>query len=263
MIPKTIHYCWFGRQPYSPLIELCIESWKRFLPDYKMVLWNEDSFDIVNSNQFVIQAYEAGKYAFVSDYVRMYALYHHGGVYLDTDVEVVKSFDALLTNDVFFGFENKHLIASGLGCGSIASHWFIKELMNEYEQIEFVKTDGTYDMTPCPSRETKVAVRYGLVLNNETQYLQNMLFLNTKHLNPVYIEWFDHVFEKYITIDNETLSIHHYANSWGASKVNNFFHKLKWKALKIEEVSNYKFAKLYISLVNIISGIFALRRKKC
>lgn len=184
MIPKTIHYCWFGRQPYSPLIKLCIESWKKFLPDYRIVLWNEDSFDIANSNQFVTQAYKTGKYAFVSDYVRMYALYHHGGVYLDTDVEVVKSFDALLTNDVFFGFENKHLIASGLGCGASANHWFIKELMNEYEQTEFVKTDGTYDMTPCPYRETKVAVRYGLVLNNKTQVINGMGFLSTKYLNP-------------------------------------------------------------------------------
>lgn len=184
MIPKTIHYCWFGRQPYSPLIKLCIESWKKFLPDYRIVLWNEDSFDIANSNQFVTQAYKTGKYAFVSDYVRMYALYHHGGVYLDTDVEVVKSFDVLLTNDVFFGFENKHLINSGLGCGSIANHWFIKELMNEYEHLEFVKIDGTYDMTPCPYRETKVAVKHGVVLNNKTQVINSMVFLSSKYLNP-------------------------------------------------------------------------------
>ena len=261
MIPKTIHYCWFGRQPFPPLLTKCIESWKQHLPEYELVLWNEDRFDLSQSNLFVQQAYKSGKYAFVSDYVRMYALYHHGGIYLDTDVEVVKSFDDLLDCGVFFGFENQKMIASGLGCGAKPKHWFIQEIMNEYEQIEFIKKDGTFDLTPCPHRETTIALKHGLVLNNKTQRIIDMIFLSTAFLNPLYLERFDHVFSFDVTlIKSETYSIHHFANSWGVDRINYFFHRLKWVALKIEKYTNYQFALFYVKVVNITSGIFAIIR---
>ena len=206
MIPKTIHYCWFGRQPFPPLLTKCLESWIQHLPEYELVLWNEDRFDISQSNLFVQQAYKSGKYAFVSDYVRMYALYHHGGIYLDTDVEVVKSFDDLLDYDVFFGFENQKMIASGLGCGAKPKHWFIQAIMNEYEQIEFIKKDGTFDLTPCPHRETTIALKHGLVLNNKTQRINDMIFLSTAFLNPPR--------RVYGFVGNKYYSKHHNYASW-------------------------------------------------
>ena len=104
-IPKVIHYCWFGRGKLPKLAKKCIKSWKKYLPDYKIIEWNEDNFDI-NSNQYVREAYEAKKYAFVSDYVRLYALYNYGGIYMDTDVEVIKSLDEFLIHEAFSGFES-------------------------------------------------------------------------------------------------------------------------------------------------------------
>lgn len=218
MIPKTIHYCWFGRQPVPPLLTKCIESWKQHLPEYELVLWNEDRFDISHANLFVQQAYNSGKYAFVSDYVRMYALYHYGGIYLDTDVEVVKSFDDLLDYDVFFGFENQKMIGSGLGCGAKPKHWFIQEIMNEYEQTEFIKKDGTFDLTPCPIRETKLAEVRGLRLNDRTQIIDGVAFLSSRFLNPRkyifgvrkgYHHSIHHNYASWITQEGRYLNVRH------------------------------------------------------
>ena len=106
MIPKVIHYCWFGRNPLPPLAVKCIESWKKFLPGYEIKEWNEDNFD-VNIIPYIQEAYEARKYAFVSDYARFYILYHHGGIYFDTDVEVIKSIDDIIERGAFMGCENE------------------------------------------------------------------------------------------------------------------------------------------------------------
>ena len=111
-IPKIIHYCWFGKKDKPELVKRCIKSWENNLNDYKIIEWNEDTFDI-NSNKFVKQAYEAGKFAFVSDYVRVYALYNYGGIYMDTDVEVYRTFSKdILKNESFWGFEEKNFIAT-------------------------------------------------------------------------------------------------------------------------------------------------------
>ena len=110
-IPKIIHYCWFGKKEKPNIVKKCISSWKVILKDYEIIEWNEENFDI-SSNNFVRQAYENGKFAFVSDYVRVYALYNYGGIYLDTDVEVFKNFDPLLNNESFWGFEEKNFIAT-------------------------------------------------------------------------------------------------------------------------------------------------------
>ena len=110
-IPKIIHYCWFGNNEKPNIVKKCIASWKEHLKEYEIIEWNEKTFDI-NSNKFVKEAYEKGMYAFVSDYVRVYALYNYGGIYLDTDVEVKKSFNDLLDNDSIWGFEEKNFIAT-------------------------------------------------------------------------------------------------------------------------------------------------------
>ena len=123
MIPKVIHYCWFGRNPLPPFAVKCIESWKKFLPGYEIKEWNEDNFD-VNIIPYTQEAYEARKYAFVSDYARFYILYHHGGIYFDTDVEVIKSIDDIIERGAFMGCENEAkpgatalAVAPGLGLG--------------------------------------------------------------------------------------------------------------------------------------------------
>ena len=134
MIPKIIHYCWFGRGEYSPLIQKCLKTWTEHLPDYQIKIWNEDTFDIHSCN-WTEQAYKARKYAFVSDYVRLRALHEYGGIYLDTDIKVIKSFNDLLAQDAFMCFEDaKGDIIASCVIGSIPRHPFIKKCMEYYNQ---------------------------------------------------------------------------------------------------------------------------------
>ncbi|MET4692681.1 glycosyltransferase family 32 protein [Endozoicomonas lisbonensis] len=138
-IPKKIHYCWFGESKFNLTIRRCIASWNHNLPDYELCLWNEDTFDI-SSNKFVESAYKNKKYAFVSDYVRMLALHQEGGIYLDTDVEVFKSFNPLLTSDFFIGLENiGRFGTSTIGCR--AKHWLPEKMLNLYDSLEFDASD--------------------------------------------------------------------------------------------------------------------------
>ena len=145
MIPKVIHYCWFGRNPLPPLAVKCIESWKKYLPDYEIKEWNEDNFDVY-TNQYTTEAYQAKKYAYVSDYARFWALYNEGGVYFDIDVEVIKPLDDLISKGSFMGCEKDGdgaytypEVAPGLIVGCEPNHPIIKELFYIYEGFSFIK----------------------------------------------------------------------------------------------------------------------------
>lgn len=157
MISKVINYCWFGYNEKPELFKKCINSWKKFCPDYTIKEWNEDNFDI-NCCDYVKEAYEAGKWAFVTDYARLWIVYHFGGIYLDTDVEIVKPLDALLENKAFFGFENTglagddSLIATGLGFGAVANNSIVKRMLDAYSGEHFLNENGTYNLTTCPWR---------------------------------------------------------------------------------------------------------------
>lgn len=208
MIPKIIHYCWFGRGKMPELAQKCIASWKKHLPEYEYKLWNEDNFDI-HSVPYVKEAYEARKYAFVTDYVRLYALYFHGGIYMDTDVEVLKSLDDLLHLPAFSGFEgNKY---SSFPTGIMASRkggiW-VKEQLAYYDGISFIKSDGNYNMTTNTQTISRIMRENGFVLNGEYQVYKNNL-----HAFPK-----DYFCPKsstgVITLTQNTYCIHHFAGSW-------------------------------------------------
>lgn len=172
MIPKKIHYCWFGGKEKPEDVILCINSWKKFLPDYEIIEWNENTFNIKTSNQYVGEAYENKKWAFVSDYVRLVALYEQGGLYFDTDVEVFKSFDDLLNLSCFFGFESKDYVASAvMGCKE--GHWLIKNFLASYEKRRFVKENGSFDMTTNVVILTNLLKDNGLTTNGRRQKLQD------------------------------------------------------------------------------------------
>lgn len=148
MIPKIIHYCWFGRGEMPQLAKDCIDSWHKYMPDWEYKLWNEDNFDVMNSVPYVKEAYEARKFAFVSDYVRLYALANDGGVYLDVDFEVYRSFCPLLSNKAFAGFEGSK--TNPLMMGVIASEpdgLWVREQINHYAGRHFILPEGTYDLT--------------------------------------------------------------------------------------------------------------------
>ena len=149
-IPKIIHYCWFGGGPISAESQKCMESWKKYCPDYKIMAWNEQNFDI-STNRYAQQAYEAKKYAFVSDYVRLAVLYEYGGIYLDTDVELVRPLDELLELPGFMGFQTNNEVATGLGFGARKGNSVVQALLRDYDALDFLKADGSADLTPCRS----------------------------------------------------------------------------------------------------------------
>lgn len=186
MIPKTIHYCWFGRNSKPMFAKKCMKSWKKYCPDYKIIEWNEDNFDLDACPPYVRQAYEAKKWAFVTDYVRLKVVYDHGGIYLDTDVELRKSLDELRGYRAYFGFEDGVHINTGLGFGAESGNVLLAELMDDYRDIPFVKADGDFDITSCPVRNTEVFLRHGLKQDDSFQLLtDNVAVLPSIYLCPV------------------------------------------------------------------------------
>ena len=208
-IPKVIHYCWFGRTLLPLSAQKCIESWKEKCPEYKIIKWTEDNFNLSECPIYVQQAYNAKKWAFVTDYVRLKIVYDNGGIYLDTDVEVLKSLSPLLNNSAFFGFEDEAYVATGLGFGAVAHAQILQELMNDYEDILFLKENGEYDLTSCPVRNLHVFQNYGLIQNNKLQKLKDgSLVLPTEYLCPLDPK------TGLLHKTKKTFSIHHYSASW-------------------------------------------------
>ena len=212
-IPKIIHYCWFGHNSKSRYVERCIESWKKYCPGYQVIEWNEENFDIDSCPQYVREAYEAKKWAFVSDYARLKIIYDHGGIYVDTDVKFRKSFDPLLQYDAFFGFEDELFVATGLGFGAVKGCGLLREMLIDYQEISFIRADGTYDLTSCPVRNIHVFLSQGLQQNGKTQLLDN----NVAVFSPEYFCPLD-VKTGFLRVTKNTYSIHAYQASWYDSK---------------------------------------------
>lgn len=203
MIPKKIHYCWFGRGELSTTAKKCIKSWKKYCPDYEIIEWNEDNFDI-HQNEYTRKVYAEKKYAFLSDYARLKIVYEQGGIYLDVDVELVKSLDDLLGNDAYFGFETKEFINTGVGFGAKKGNFAIKFLLDEYNQL----LDGTKEVIGCPILNTEGLVKLGLVRNGQLQKLAECTVYPAEYFNP-----YDDPTGRLNKTKN-TYSIHWYAKSW-------------------------------------------------
>lgn len=208
MIPKIIHYCWFGPNQKPEIVEKCIKSWKKCCPDYEIREWNEQNYDISKAPLYVRQAYEVKKWAFITDYARLEILYNNGGIYLDTDVELLSSLDKFLDYDAFFTFDDDAFIATGLGFGSRPHEEILRELMADYQDIPFLLEDGRYDRTPCPERNTGVFVRHGLKREDTLQKIGNMIFLPSDYFSP--LSFHDMVLRK----TENTVAIHWYAATW-------------------------------------------------
>lgn len=209
MIPKIIHYCWFGRNPKPKLAEKCTKSWKKYCPDYEIIEWNEDNYDISAAPLYVRQAYEAKRWAFVTDYIRLQVVYENGGIYMDTDVELRKSLDPLLIYQAYFGFEDEKNINTGLGFGAIQGLPLLKNIMADYEEIFFLREDGSFDLEPCPSRNTRIFLQYGLKQDNTLQILDDdILILPKEYLCP--IEFATNA----RNVTKNTYSIHWFGVSW-------------------------------------------------
>lgn len=207
MIPKKIHYCWFGGNEKPKSIQKCINSWKKFCPDYEIIEWNESNFDI-HCMPFVEQAYEAKKYAFVTDVARLMLVYQYGGIYMDTDVEVIKPPDDLLENKAYMGFENNENVATGLGFGSEAGLPFLKEHIDVYKEWNFINEDGTYNQIGAPKATTDLFKTKGIVLDGNEQTVCDVHIYPAEYFNP-----YDNIIGKLNKTD-KTYSIHWYDASW-------------------------------------------------
>ncbi len=209
MIPKKIHYCWFGNGTKPPLAERCLDSWHKYCPDYEIIEWNEGNYDTSSAPLYVRQAYENKKWAFVTDFVRLHVVYEEGGIYLDTDVELIKSLDSFLNYSAFFGFEDNYLVATGLGFGAEKGASVLKLLMSDYMEIPFVKADGSLDLLSCPQRNTEALVKLGLRKDNTMQVLpDNVAVFPTSFFCPLSYR------TGIKTITPDTVSIHWYSASW-------------------------------------------------
>lgn len=210
MIPKIIHYCWLSGDPYPPLVEKCITSWKKYLPEYEFVLWNLERVDI-HSNLWLEQAYDSKKYAFAADYIRFYALYHYGGIYLDADVEVFRSFDLLLNEQEFLGEEAGGDIEAAVMGAEKGLDW-VKECLDYYHNRPFKKLDGTLDTRPVPLLVSKVVKDFKLKV-------RSFDYFSPKDFNI-----------GNISISENTYCMHHFDGKWLKKGIR---HKLKVRIHKL------------------------------
>ena len=224
MIPKIIHYCWFGRNPLPPLALKCIESWKKFFPDYEIKEWNEDNFD-VDIIPYTHEAYEAKKYAFVSDYARFYILYHYGGLYFDTDVEVIKPMDDIIERGAFMGCENEAKPGAtalavapglglgcnpGLGLGCNPGLGLYAEILQLYAELHFLRMNG--GLKTVVSYTTELLITKGLKNIDGIQHIADIWIYPKDYFCPIDYN------TKLCIITQNTRSIHHFAESWHGRK---------------------------------------------
>ena len=249
-IPKKIHYCWFGRNPLPKTALKCIQSWKKYFPDYEIIQWNEDNYD-VNKIKYIREAHQAKKYAFVSDYARFDILYHEGGIYFDTDVEVIKSFDDILQNGAFMGCEidginlinadpvddtinlDRHankarriIVSPGLGMATAPGLSIYREILEFYSTQTFLNADGGINQETVGVKTTKILCDYGMQNSKGIQKVGDITIYPKEYFNPLNNN--TGVIEKTVN----THSIHWYTMSWISpamrikSRITRIFHRI-------------------------------------
>lgn len=234
VIPKIIHYCWFGGKLLPELAQRCIVSWEKFLPDYEIKEWNEANYD-VRKIPYTAQAYDAKKYAFVSDFARFDILYEHGGIYFDTDVEVVKPLDEILKRGAFAGVESAGALNAGLGIASPAASPVYKEIIDSYKKSSFLRKDGSLDLTTVVERVSGVFRNHGFTDKNEIQTVAGISVYPTEYFCPISYE----TGEKKITVN--TYTIHHFMSSWTTDYEK---HLASVKQKIYSKVKNQKIARI-------------------
>lgn len=217
-IPKVIHYCWFGRNPLPPMAVKCIESWKKYLPDYEIKEWNEDNFD-VSLIPYTEEAYHLKKYAFVSDFARFWVLYNYGGIYLDVDVEVIKPIDDILARGPYMGLEKMDgtkydgtiAVASGLGMASYPKLDFFGEVIRFYSNTHFISWRGRHSSTVV-KLVTNLLVKKGTIHLDKISECCGIYIYPDEYFDPM------NYYTREITITDNTRTIHRYAASWVDAK---------------------------------------------
>ena len=215
-IPKIIHYCWFGHREKPALAKKCIDSWRRFFPGWEIREWNEDNFD-VNEIAYAREAYAAKKYAFVSDYARFKILYEHGGVYFDTDVEVLRPMDAILERGAFMGLERDvsvgmsdvgNSVNPGLGLACAPGLGLYEDILNVYRALHFEISPGIYNFKTVVQYTSEILLRRGLVVKSGIMKIDDVFIYPSEYFSPKSWETGE------IRLTANTYTIHHFAASW-------------------------------------------------
>lgn len=220
IIPKIIHYCWFGGNPIPERYKIWMDSWHKFCPDYEIIQWNETNYDITQ-NSYMFQAYKNEKWGFVPDYARLDIIYNYGGIYLDTDVELIKNIDDLLYQKGFIGFQNSKRVNLGSGFGSIKGLPIMKKMMDLYDRMEFVKEDGNFNLVASPKWQTQILKEYGLEANGEYQIIDDLTVYPEKVLNG------KNMYTRKTILKPYTMAIHHFDGSWLDKKTKELIRKIE------------------------------------
>lgn len=207
IIPKVIHYCWFGENPIPEKLLEYMETWKEFCPDYEIIRWDESNYD-VHKNTYMSQAYKCKKWGFVPDYARLDIVATYGGIYLDTDVEIVKSFDDLLMDRSFFGYVNYGFVNAGSGFGSVAGNELLLQMRDHYNDKTFINKDGTMNLLTCLHYQKEVLIEYGFIMNNKQQKINGNVLYPKEVFSPVGVSGI------YELLTDNTHSIHRGVFSW-------------------------------------------------
>lgn len=234
MIEKTIHYCWFGGNQLPESVVKCIDSWKKYCPEYKIIQWNESNYDY-KKNPYMSAAYEDHKFAFVTDYARLDIIYHHGGVYLDTDVELINSLDSLLELDMYLGFELPGYVNTGIGFGAKKYHPFLLENIKQYENLDYFN-----DKETCVYYTGKALYDFfkiDILNKNERLDLNGVTIFPSEFFCPLNME------TNKLDITVNTKSIHHYDATWYGK--NELKRRLKKKILPFK-IKLKKYMNKYI-----------------
>ena len=240
MIPKIIHYCWLSGDPFPELIDNCIKTWKEKLPDYEFILWDTNRF-LLEDNIWVKQAFETKKYAFAADYIRLYAVHKHGGIYLDTDIEVIKNLDELLKLPYFIGSEGHGIIEAGVFGAEKEANW-LKDCLSHYDNRSFIQEDGSYDTMTLPRIMMKQIQKRHTIKELTNLTVNDLDYKKGKELYMFPQDFFcaknqgTGVIEK----TKNTYTVHHFAMSW-VSKKRTFLPNFKRKLMKVFGVNTINF----------------------
>lgn len=247
-IPKVIHYCWFGGKPLPKMAKKCIKSWKKYLPDYEIKQWDESNFN-VNIIPYTAQAYEAKKYAFVSDYARFWILYNYGGLYFDTDVEIIRPMDDIIATGSFMGCEKEYIspgnptslcVNPGLGIGASKGTSFYKDVLDLYMTLRFINENGSQNLTTIVEYVSNILYSKGMVNTGTIQKIDNIHIYPKEYFCPLTPTLL-------LNITENTKSIHHFEASWET-------HTVKLRK-KIKRLLGYKAVKYIQPIANLIHQI--------
>lgn len=248
MIPKKIHYCWFGKNPIPQEYKNYIESWKKYCPDYQIIEWNEDNYDI-SKNKYMKDAYSEKKWGFVPDFARLDIIYNEGGFYLDTDVELLRSLDELRENVAYMGIEGDQITVSpGLGFGAEPQNGVIKDLRDLYNDLSFYNEDGTLNTRPSPYYATEFFIKKGFEKENKNQIINGFKIYSSEYFAP------KDYYSGDVSITEKSISIHQYSMSWVDPKVVQF-HKFR------QEVQRHTGKKFAYFCERIYSAPYRIYKK--